>query len=88
MGQHIKTDGTVAEVHPANGKKFTLKELQEFVGGYIELVTTREPRRHMYVNEEGTLDGLPLNQKASELIHPMYCTVVVGDVLVCEKGED
>lgn len=90
MAQHIKADGTITEVHPAKGKKFSLKELQGFVGGYIELVTTRTPVRHMYVNEEGMLDNLPYNAAATALIHPKYVLVdgVRGNVIVCEKGED
>lgn len=38
MAYLLKTDGTVTEVHPANGINFTLPELQKFVGGHIELI--------------------------------------------------
>lgn len=89
MAKHIKADGMEAVVKPANGKKkFTLKELQAFVGGFIELTITRD-RKVMYVNEKGLLKELPVNDKASKLIDPAYWTVggVRGDVVVLEKGE-
>lgn len=89
MAQYIKADGTVVEVKPENGKKkFRLEELQKFVGGSIELTTTRD-RKVMYVNEEGLLKELPVNDKASKLIDPHYWTAggVRGDVVVLEKGE-
>ena len=40
-------------------------------------------RKLMIVNEEGKLNGLPFNAKASEL----YPDVIVGDVLVCDLKE-
>ena len=44
----------------------TLKYLQELVGGYIEICPTREMKEKnilMIVNEEGKLNGLPVNFK-------------------------
>jgi phosphohistidine phosphatase SixA len=38
VAQLVKPDGTVTQVSPSNGKKFTLAELQAYVDGYIELV--------------------------------------------------
>jgi len=49
MAKLFKTDGTVEDVKP-KGKKFTLAEMQKFVGGYIEavpdskLVTSPSPK--------------------------------------------
>ena len=37
MATLIKVSGEVVEVHPA-GKVFTLKEMQGYVGGYIEYI--------------------------------------------------
>jgi hypothetical protein len=82
MAQHIKTDGSVHEVRPANGSVFTLKELQAFVGGSIELVCTSDGQ-DMYVNEEGLLDDLPFNPTASLLAGQH----IVGDVIVCTRQE-
>ena len=79
MAQIIKTTGEVEEVKPYKGKIFTLGQLQEIVGGYIEILHLPD-NKLMVVNEEGRLKGLPLNHKASIL----YNNLIVGDVLVCE----
>jgi len=89
MGQWLKADGTIETVKPANGKKFSLKELQDFVGGDIELVRTIKPVRNMYVNEWGVLNGLPYNREATKTISRDYLLVngVRGDAIVCDRGE-
>lgn len=76
----LKADGTVAD-YPPTGKHYTLKEMQAAVGGYIEILHL--PQNYlMVVNEEGKLERLPINDRATELYdHPD--DVVVGDVLVC-----
>ena len=66
MATLLKTDGTKENVYPKNGKSFDLDELQGFVGGYIELVTLNS-RELMFINEEGKIHGLALNQEASYL---------------------
>lgn len=38
MAKIYKTDGTVVEAKPKNGKDFKLEELQAIVGGYIEVL--------------------------------------------------
>ncbi len=72
-------------VHPADGKKFTLEELQGYVGGYIELV--RLPRGNgratMYANEEGLLFGLAVNTEASAVAGQ----TLVGPVIVVRKED-
>ena len=89
MATIYKTDGTEEEVQPQNGTDFSLKELQGFVGGYIELVSLPGEKKLMVVNEEGKIDRLPLNQKATELFHKCKGTydVIVGDVLVCDPKQ-
>jgi hypothetical protein len=86
MAQWIKASGEVVEVEPTiTGKKkakFTLDQLQEFVGGYIERVQIG-PNRDMICNEEGRLRGLKLNNKASSMAQQ----TIVGDVLVVERGK-
>jgi hypothetical protein len=87
MALHIKANGTETVVHPTNGVEFSLEELQNFVGGYIELVFTKE-NKEMYVNEEGLLKNLPLNDKATYLLAHRYgLQGIHGDVIICEKGE-
>ena len=69
------------EVRPADGKKFTLKELQKLVGGFIEHVPHSWPVA--YCNEEGRLHNLPLNPLASQRFQQM----LVGDVIQVRKAE-
>jgi hypothetical protein len=78
-----RTDGTQEPVAPKNKKDFTLKDLQEFVGGYIELVFLGAGRV-LVVNEEGKLEGLPPNVRATEIIRAQGITdVIAGDALLC-----
>ena len=53
----ITTDGLHRNVEPSNGTDFSLEELKEFVGGYIEIVYLSKSQV-MVVNEEGKLIGL------------------------------
>ena len=88
MANLYKTNGEVLEVIPKNGTDFSLEELQCFVGGYIELVNLNDDEI-MIVNEEGKLDNLPYNQKATEhlLAKVNGFDVIVGDALVCKRKE-
>jgi hypothetical protein len=81
----IKTDGTMVSIEPADGKAFTLEELQKFVGGYIQII--RPPSRVgalLVVNEEGRLIGLPFNPAAS-LIYEK--DEIVGDAVLCRDDQ-
>ena len=72
----FKASGEWEFIKPNDGKKFSLEELQKYVGGYIELI--RLPGREcLVVNEEGVLLGLPLNQTITEAIS----RPIVGDVV-------
>lgn len=82
----LKTDGTKQEVFPANKKDFTLKELQDYVGGYIERVRPLIPSEngeYIIANEEGLLLGMKFNSQASAKTG----IPLVGDVLVCSREE-
>lgn len=81
---------------PVEGKPVTfavdgqneLAQLQEKVGGYIEGVDCRDGSR-LYVNEEGHLLSLPINQGASALAG----SLIVGDAVLTggindDTGED
>lgn len=83
MANIYKTTGEVIEVEPKNGKDFKLKELQEIVHGYVELVNF-SPTEYMVVNEEGHLIDLPLNPSATILYKK---DLIVGDVLICNKSQ-
>lgn len=76
----IKSDGEKISITPENGDYFTLKELQNHVGGYIEMLLTND-NKTMIVNEEGILKSLDVNSEASKLIEEK---LIVGDVVVCD----
>lgn len=85
----IKTDGTSVEVQPANGRDFTLEEMQAIVGGDIELVYLNDTEI-MVVNEEGKIDDLDDNHAATLILEENYPDTddyIVGDVLVCDNEQ-
>lgn len=75
--QLIKANGEKITISPKNGEDFKLAELQELVGGYIEIVTMYG--HIMVVDEEGLLKHKPYNHVASE----MSGRRLVGDVVFC-----
>ena len=62
----FETNCKIREVKPKNGKKFTLKELQELVGGYIAII---KPTEDFWViaDDEGKVKNLPVNLHASNI---------------------
>lgn len=69
----------------------TLDALQAVVGGYIECVTMDDGQWHLYCNEEGKLDGLPINVSATAFAHHMGWPrgdVLVGRVILLGNGRD
>lgn len=78
----IKADGRELAITPA-ASRFTLKELQAAVGGYIEYVNLSHAGADevMVVNEDGKSLELPLNKVASLIA----CRPIVGDVLVAHQ---
>ena len=88
MAQLIKANGETATVAPKNGHSFTLDELQELVGGYIENVYL-DDGLIMVVNEEGKFSGLPLNKKATDLADAVILPwdEIVGDAVVGTSEE-
>lgn len=64
-----------------------LEALQAAVGGLIEGIRVRyEGRvRRAYVNEEGLLDGLPLNPKATVMAREFGYGSIVGPVAVISQ---
>ena len=64
-GLLITTDASVTEFVPANGRYFTLEELQKGVEGFIEIIYLTE-NTIMVVNEDGK----------RRLNHNMIATVI------------
>ena len=62
----LKADGTEEKLE----RKFTLEQAQKLVGGYIEFVRMVDDALCLVVNEEGLIFNLPLNHKATRLVHP------------------
>ena len=90
MARIIKTDGQIVPVEPKNGKDFQLDELQQIVGGYVQLLSLANGAGEvMVMNEDGKIEGFPMNYKATQLAAKRLFPgdYIVGDVLVCETGQ-
>lgn len=91
MALCIKTDGTQQLRRPVRGDTFTLAELQEIVGGYIEMVWVHaDEDRLMVLNEDGKRLELAVNCVATALYHGAGGALddyIVGDVLVGTRRE-
>lgn len=88
MAVIMKVDGSVEQVKVA---KDSLKQLQGIVGGYIQFVPCsrkigQEKFEGVVCNEEGKLQGLAVNESASEIYNSPY-DHLVGDVVWVKKGE-
>lgn len=61
-----------------------LKSMQAIVGGYVEHVTLRGrfAGLHLWVNEQGRLDGLPLYST------PFYPEVLAGDFFITRLDDE
>jgi len=80
MATIIKVDGTMEEI--TIDKQNSLEQMQKIVGGYIEVVPVAGGKT-LVVNEEGLLQQLPINYKASAL----YNCTIVGNVILCTLEE-
>ena len=91
MAKWIKTSGEVIEVYPKNdGEVFSLEELKEFVGGYIECVFLND-NQVLVLNEDGKLMNPPYSHIATEVYNIAFQQnrdVIVGDALLCELGKE
>ena len=82
----IMADGLQKKVDPANGKDFSLEELNEFVDGYIEILHIGD--KLLVCNEEGKLKNLQYNATATCLINAAGIKdYIVGNALFCEKDK-
>jgi hypothetical protein len=82
----IPVDGPLYEVDLDNANDHgSLKALQDAVGGYIEAVALPDfikgaRNATAYVNEEGKLEGLPINWRATDYMVPGV-GLMVGDYI-------
>jgi hypothetical protein len=87
--QLVTTTGALLNVEP-EGDVFTLKELQSYVGGYIQKL--KLPNGDTLVcNEDGFNLKLPINELATFLVERSYngkrTQEFVGDVLFIQNHE-
>jgi hypothetical protein len=84
IGTILKPDGTTQEIKPKTNGAFALTELQDAVGGFIEIVRLKPgtPWSMLIVNEEGKLRNLPFNSKATEFAAIALDDCIVGDALL------
>ena len=88
MAKIIFSNGDTKELTPTNGKYFSLKELKDVVGGWIEVI--RLQNEYMVLNEEGKLCGLPLNITATNIVKNnsnYFNDYIVGNVIICGLDE-
>ncbi len=82
----IMADGLLKKVDPANGKDFSLEELNEIVDGYIEILHIGD--KLLVCNEEGKLQNLQYNATATRLINAAGIKdYIVGNTLFCDKDK-
>ena len=89
MAQLIKQNGEISEISPANGSDFQLEELQEYVGGCIDIVSL-DNGNIMVINDDGKFT-CELNDKATDMAHYNHAIFaddyISGDVVVCKNQE-
>lgn len=87
MATLIKATGEHVECNPAEGV-FSVRELQQAVNGYFEIVRI-DKENCLIVNEEGKLLGLPINRVATRLYQQLVYTddCIVGDAIICNLSE-
>lgn len=89
----IKADGSL--VTEGKLEPVKLEELQAAVGGFIETVPNFETylgkKAIAFCNEEGKIDGLPINEQATRFWRYAapagFADVLVGDVVIL-TGDD
>lgn len=90
MATYINTSGLELDVTPKDGYKFSLEELQNLVGGYIERIAMPNGQA-MYINEEGKLNDLPWNSRATTILklHGLIPhDYIVGNVVILSNEEE
>lgn len=86
QGLWVKTDGTIHTIKAENADgTFTLKQVQEAVGGYVEIVRDHPGEAEglmLLVNEDGLHERLPKN----ETMTAETGKLIVGNALVIPEG--
>lgn len=61
-------DGTVKLLIPKNGRQFTLREMQQAVGGYVEAVIPADKHTNLFANELGSYQNQPANLHTEDIL--------------------
>lgn len=81
MAYLIKTNGAYEERYD-----LTLENMQEAVGGFIQIITSYDGKTCFVCNEDGKQEGLQKNDEATRLAHECGALWVhdylVGDVIM------
>jgi hypothetical protein len=87
MAYILRVDGTEESIQG----KLTLEMLKKVVGGYIETVPAKGKNQIIILNEDGIHKQLPVNEVATNLLHPKMApwsfNVILGDVVVADRKE-
>jgi len=89
MARLIKSNGKEEFVTPKEGGKFSLAELQGYVGGYIEGIRLNNGC-WAFCDEEGKLKGKSFNITATaacKALGWLSDDILVGDIIICNGGE-
>ena len=85
MAKLIKANGDIIEIEPKDKNSFTLKEMQDYVGGWIEVIYLSSGEM-MVLNEHGKINDLPINQKATE-IYGSREDYIAGNVMIINRNQ-
>ena len=82
----------IIENIPNDFEKAEYEYLKSSVGGYIESVPLESPTDNltMWCNEEGKLDGLPVNFAATHLWELSYgkTDIIMGDIVITGGADE
>jgi hypothetical protein len=81
----LYTDGTMKKVTPQDGKNFSLAELQEIVGGFIEIVPAKQEGKVLVIDEEGKNKGKIANVAATAFYPFGDEDPIAGNALICDQ---
>jgi hypothetical protein len=77
----LRANGSIENIEPRNGKHWQLEELQDLVGGYIEVARTLSGT-WLVIDEEGKLKNKPLNVSATRIYQYGSHDPIVGDAVL------
>lgn len=90
MAMLFPANGNPIAVKPANSTNFTIEELRELIGGYVEYLTLDNGEIAIFDEEGGAdLKNLPYNSSGSRYVnkHLKYYIFLLGPVLICKKEQ-